>query len=159
MHDELVTLAYISRNAISENGADMIDEVGDILASARKNNPARGITGALLFNDNCFAQVLEGPSEAVDAAYQMIVTDTRHRDLILLHRDGLKQRYFPDWSMAFATADPQDADLPDLDGELTTQAAAHDRAHGRELALVLYDLMRRRAREAGDLSWVSLDDE
>ena len=159
MHDELATLAYISRNAISENGADMIAEIGDILVSARKNNPPRGITGALLFNDNCFAQVLEGPPEAVNAAYQIIITDKRHRDVILLHRDVLERRYFPDWSMAFATADPQAADLLDLDQELTTQAAAHDRAYGRELALVLYDLMRRRAREAGDLSWVSLDDE
>ena len=159
MYDELATLAYISRNAISENGADMVAEIDAILASARKNNAPRGITGALLFNESCFAQVLEGPSEAVDTTYQTILTDKRHSDVILLHRDRLERRCFPDWSMAFATADPQEDDLLDLDQELTTQAAARDRAYGRELALVLYDLMRRRAREAGDLSWVSLDDE
>ena len=158
MHDELATLAYVSRNAISEAGADMIDEIGNILTSSRKNNPLRAITGALLFNDNCFAQILEGPSHAVDTAFQTILADKRHRDVILLHREGLEQRYFPDWSMAFATADPQADDVLDLDRELTTQAAAHDRAHGRAVALMLYDLVRRRAREAGDLSWVSLDD-
>ena len=94
----------------------------------------------------------------MDAAYQAILSDKRHRDVILLHREGLEQRHFPDWSMAFAMADPQADDLLDLDRELTTQAAAHDHGYGRALALVLYDMMRRRAREAGDLSWVSLDD-
>ena len=61
--------------------------------------------------------------------------------------------------MAIATADPQSEDLPDLDQELYSRAEAQDCAYGRELALVLYDLIRRRAREAGDPSWVSLDDD
>ena len=55
MQDELATLAYISRNAISEHGADTIAEVGDILMSSRRNNRPRAITGVLLFNDKCFA--------------------------------------------------------------------------------------------------------
>jgi hypothetical protein len=34
------------------------NEIASSLVSARRNNALRGVTGALLFSDGCFAQVL-----------------------------------------------------------------------------------------------------
>ena len=63
---------------------------------------APGVTGALLFNEDLFAQVLEGPLEAVEQIFEQIQRDQRHSDVTILESGPAVERDFPEWSMAFA---------------------------------------------------------
>ena len=101
MSASLYQLVYYSRNAISGDTADLADQVDAILEASRRNNEAAGITGALMFNAGVFAQVLEGPLEAVEATFERIQQDDRHGDVSLLALEPIARRYFDNWAMGF----------------------------------------------------------
>lgn len=71
-----------------------------ILAVSRENNRREGITGLLYSDGTRFLQALEGPYEKVQAAYERIRNDTRHRAIVLLSRRDVAEREFGDWAMA-----------------------------------------------------------
>ena len=91
----LVRLMYASRATATPADADL----AAILKSSREHNPAEGITGLLCFDDGVFVQVLEGGRDAVNARYQRIAQDGRHRDVILLAYEEITERAFPGWTM------------------------------------------------------------
>lgn len=91
------------------------DDLVDILRASRKNNPAVGVTGALLYTGGNFMQVLEGPAEAVDGVYARVKLDPRHRQVLTLLESEVEERAFPQWSMGFLRPE----DLPDEDREAT----------------------------------------
>ena len=101
MSDGLHRLVYYSRNSLSGSEQAIGHEIQQVLASSRRNNAADGITGALLFNRGCFAQVLEGPRAAVERTFERIQRDPRHEDVLLLRFERIQERAFPGWSMAF----------------------------------------------------------
>ena len=101
MSDGLHRLVYYSRNALSGSEQAIALEIQQVLASSRRNNAADGITGALMFNRGCFAQVLEGPRPALERTFERIQRDPRHEDVLLLQFERIQERGFPDWSMAF----------------------------------------------------------
>jgi hypothetical protein len=70
-----------------------------ILMDARRCNARDGITGALIVREDLYLQLLEGPPDAVEAAYGRIARDDRHVDVRPLTRREVTQRLFPDWSM------------------------------------------------------------
>lgn len=105
MTEPLFSLAYFSRNAVEGTADEMQTAIADILASARRNNARHGITGALLFSDGCFAQVLEGPRTDVEAVFETIQCDARHNDVTIMHLHAVEERSFGDWSMAFGGID------------------------------------------------------
>lgn len=70
-----------------------------ILVVARRCNARDGITGALICRGDLFLQLLEGPQQAVEAAYRRIERDRRHVDIRLLSRRTVTERLFPDWAM------------------------------------------------------------
>jgi hypothetical protein len=72
-------LLYTSRAA---NGISVSD-VYDIIRVAHNRNSESGLTGALLFLDGYFIQVLEGSPYAVAERYERIVADERHHDVVL----------------------------------------------------------------------------
>jgi hypothetical protein len=91
----LVRLLYVSR------AADLPPEdlIEPILQQARRNNPEMGITGILCHGGGHFLQVLEGGRGAVNAMYNRIVVDRRHRDVTLLHYEEIVERRFSGWTM------------------------------------------------------------
>lgn len=91
----LVRLLYASRAANPMSEA----ELSAILKSSRAHNSAEGLTGLLCYSDGIFMQVLEGGRDAVNARYKAIVSDARHRDVILLSYDEVAERHFAGWSM------------------------------------------------------------
>lgn len=101
MGSKLYRLVYYSRNHIAGDEALFAMNVDEILAASRKNNQRDDITGALLFNAGCFAQVLEGPLDKVEAAFERIQQDERHGEVSLLALDPIDQLSFPNWSMGF----------------------------------------------------------
>jgi hypothetical protein len=100
--DSLFSLAYFSRNAIVGTAADMQQAIAAILRTARSNNPRHNVTGALLYSDGCFAQVLEGRREDVEHIFETIQCDRRHSDVTIMHLHPVDERSFAAWSMAFA---------------------------------------------------------
>ena len=95
----LSSLLYISRSALSPR--DAAKGVEQIVATSVARNLTLGITGALLFTGEHFAQVLEGPEESVDVLMADICRDPRHADVLVVDRHALEQRRFPDWSLAY----------------------------------------------------------
>lgn len=98
---ELYMLSYCSRNRIDGDAATMERELAQILEVARRKNLANGVTGALLHNAGSFAQVLEGPRDVIEETFERIQCDDRHGEVMLLHAGPIRQRSFPEWSMAF----------------------------------------------------------
>jgi len=90
----LVQLVYASRPFGYNEAA-----LAGILLDARHCNARDGITGALIARQDLFLQLLEGPAESVDAAYQRISRDDRHIEVRRLTRRETQTRMFPGWAM------------------------------------------------------------
>ena len=101
---QLYRVLYCSRNTVPGSPQEVAAHIGAILAISRDNNARDGITGGLLFSEGCFAQVLEGPQDAVEAAFERIQCDDRHGEVTVLQCGMVAGRDFPDWSMAFTGA-------------------------------------------------------
>ena len=100
--DGLFRLVYVSRNRLALDAEAQEEEVDRILRASRRNNGALGVTGALLFSDDCFAQTLEGPMGAVEALFERIQCDDRHGGSVVLEAGPVAAREFGSWSMAYA---------------------------------------------------------
>jgi Sensors of blue-light using FAD len=82
-----------------------------IYAEAVAYNDAAGITGALLFLDERFGQILEGEQAAITGLFDRISRDPRHEHVTFDYLIETGDRLFPDWSMGRITNDTQ-ADIP-----------------------------------------------
>ncbi|WP_267396888.1 MULTISPECIES: BLUF domain-containing protein [unclassified Sphingomonas] len=83
-----------------------------ILAISRRNNARACVTGLLFFDGKRFLQALEGDESQVEATFARIMTDERHRAVVVLSDRLIEQREFGDWAMAYnAPADAADAAL------------------------------------------------
>jgi hypothetical protein len=100
MSDRLHRLTYVSRNLLHGPKPKLEAEITRLLRTARARNAKLEVTGLLLITPDCFAQVLEGPTLAVDEVYGAIVKDSRHTDLTLLHSGPVLDRLFDGWDMA-----------------------------------------------------------
>ena len=78
---DLYNLAYISKNVIRGSPEEVGAALRDILAAAQKNNPALGVTGALLYSGGYFCQVIEGPQAVLEELFETIQMDGRHGDV------------------------------------------------------------------------------
>jgi hypothetical protein len=132
-------IVYCSKNRIDGSPEQVAAAIELILLSARDKNKDAGISGALLFNGAAFAQLLEGPLEAVEEVFEQIQCDTRHSDVVMLRNAESAKRVFSDWSMAYA--DPaavhtvSSADL-DLD-----EAFSHPTVSGQRIVSLLQQLI------------------
>lgn len=75
------------------------EDLRTLIERSTENNKAAGITGLLLLSGNRFLQVLEGPSDEVNALFGRIIRDKRHRDVQLLTYEPIGEVYFDDWNM------------------------------------------------------------
>ena len=97
----LFRLIYYSVNAIETQETSLQKELKSILISSQKNNPPLGVSGALIFNYNHFAQILEGDRKAVTDVFCRLAKDPRHKDLVILEAEPIDERLFENWNMAF----------------------------------------------------------
>jgi hypothetical protein len=91
----LVRLLYASR--VAESAPDGLIE--SLLQQSRRNNTALGITGVLCHGGDVFLQALEGGRDPVNALYNKIVVDRRHRQVTLLSYEDIFERRFSGWTM------------------------------------------------------------
>lgn len=103
----LVRLTYASR-AIHSVSAELIRE---ILDSSQRNNPRKGLTGILCCNADIFLQALEGPRTEVNALYNRLADDTRHKELTILDYAEISMRRYSNWSMGWAGAKQTNREL------------------------------------------------
>jgi hypothetical protein len=97
----LYNLVYCSRATVDVDEAS----VTRIIESARRHNPAHGITGILVFGSGVFFQWLEGPRDNVTQLMTMLHADPRHTNLVTLSEsEELRERVFPDWDMELVSA-------------------------------------------------------
>ena len=92
----------------SSEAAASLDDDGleQILTESRVDNAERGVTGALLFFDRVFLQVLEGSREAVEALMEKIERDPRHHSVTVFHEAEVAGRIFETWRMAYLNPAP-----------------------------------------------------
>jgi hypothetical protein len=108
------------------------DDLEDLLEHARERNAERGITGALVYVDGIFLQILEGEVATLKRLMARIESDLRHEAVTVLQEGEVPSPRFGDWTMAYVCATPdQVADWLSLPG--TTPVPA------------LFDGMRRDA--------------
>ena len=75
------------------------EDVDAILEASARNNPARGVTGLLLYNGRNFLQFLEGDHADLVALMGRIGTDSRHSGVSILHSATSSLRACPNWAM------------------------------------------------------------
>ena len=93
-------------------------ELVNLLNVARDKNKKYDITGMLLYCEGTFMQVIEGDKDSLSLIYSAIEQDTRHKNIIKLATGKIDKRKFPDWSMAFASVNPET--LQDIEGYLSS---------------------------------------
>lgn len=136
MSSDLFRIVYCSRSALPGGTPVPVEQ---ILAAARRNNAAEGVTGALLCSGGNFAQVLEGKFGAVQRTFERIQADQRHDDIVLLLAQPIDTRMFGEWAMALASTDK-----PGAAGQVLRAAMLHP---GEDSAVKLADLLNSLVKE------------
>lgn len=106
----LVSLVYVS---FASNNMDE-SSLHEILRVSRENNQAAGLTGMLLYHNRLFIQALEGEESLVDPLFRKICKDPRHRNVVKIFKENIRERSFGDWAMGFNTLDK--SDVQDIEG-------------------------------------------
>ncbi|RYJ01898.1 MAG: BLUF domain-containing protein [Acetobacteraceae bacterium] len=103
--EPLYRLAYLSQNLLPPEESEA--GIRQILETARRKNTALGLTGALLFSADAFAQVLEGPESVVWETYHRIEADPRHSNPMVVGSGPIAARSFGAWSMGYIGPSPE----------------------------------------------------
>lgn len=88
-------LVYTSIGAVGLGSADIFR----IVEKSAANNSRDELTGFLVFYNQRFMQVVEGPDTALDALLQRLETDERHHSINVVQHGETAKRYFAGWSM------------------------------------------------------------
>jgi hypothetical protein len=76
----------------------------EILGDARTGNQARNVTGALIYVDGVFFQIIEGDKDVVQNLMANIARDSRHHSVKVFYEAEVDVRTFASWSMAYLSA-------------------------------------------------------
>lgn len=109
--EDCFRLIYRSKSKLEGSKDTREAELANILKASRKNNPANGLTGALVLYDDWFAQVLEGAEQSVRDLLAKIDADDRHSGVKVFEEEPNAQRVFGKWAMALVAEHGQ-ADVP-----------------------------------------------
>jgi hypothetical protein len=72
-----------------------------LLEQARQANARQQLTGALVYGNKRFIQLLEGEQAALEAIYARISRDPRHQHLCRVAYYPVAARRFTEWPLAF----------------------------------------------------------
>jgi len=99
----------------------------EILVDARTGNEKRNVTGALIYVDGVFFQILEGEEAIVRELMASIARDTRHRSVKVFHEAPVDARAFQSWRMAYlSTTAEQMSKWAGLSGTATIETLLAD---------------------------------
>ena len=85
------------------------EDLEELLERARARNSAQGISGALIYADGMFLQILEGEHDPVQALMAAILKDVRHENVLILREGTIPSAKFSRWDMAYIAATAAEA--------------------------------------------------
>ena len=94
---KLIELTYVSEPAQNMSFLGLMR----LLYHSYANNQASGITGALIYENNKFGQVIEGSEKAINTLWHKIQKDDRHKNVRLILSKPISERSFSKWTMIF----------------------------------------------------------
>ena len=100
----ITQVVYISQAYDSFKESDL----DDLVSVSRHNNHKYGITGAMLFLENAFIQVVEGEEIAVGHLLDKLYADKRHHDIRIISDQKVATRNFRNWSMGVVSPPEED---------------------------------------------------
>ena len=80
------------------------DDLEELLEQAQTHNAPRGITGALVYAEGLFLQILEGDRVELQDLMARIVRDVRHETVTVLREGEVPRAVFAGWTMAYVGA-------------------------------------------------------
>lgn len=93
----MLRVTYLSQETAPFTPAELLS----LLEHCHANNPARGLTGLLIYGNGTFLQTLEGEDAVVEALIETISKDPRHHSLQVVQRQSTDRRRYEGWSMGF----------------------------------------------------------
>ena len=96
----LYSLVYRSEVALAGTASDIDRAVLALVEAAGSRNRGSGLSGALVLASNTFVQAIEGPLAGIEATFERICRDMRHRRLELLEFAAREERVFGAAAMA-----------------------------------------------------------
>ena len=93
----LIELTYVSEPAQNMSFLGLMR----LLYHSYANNQASGITGALIYENNKFGQVIEESEKAINTLWHKIQKDNRHKNVRLILSKPISERSFSKWTMIF----------------------------------------------------------
>ena len=107
---QLIELTYVSEPAQNMSFLGLMR----LLYHSYANNQTSGITGALIYENNKFGQVIEGAEKDIELLWQKIQKDGRHKNVRLIERKVISDRSFNKWTMVFQGNDEIAKTLPEV---------------------------------------------
>lgn len=95
----LIQLCYASSRV--ESGNDLLQDLSDILATARSFNQAHDIYGVLYYAEGIYFQCLEGEKQQLEGLFSKISQDARHHQIQRFPDHRIEQIHFKKWSMKY----------------------------------------------------------
>lgn len=72
-----------------------------LVEESKLNNAQYGIIGVLIFMNNDFLHILEGPDEAVEQLFDHLRADARHHQIMLLTKEPIEDFTFDQAALVF----------------------------------------------------------
>jgi hypothetical protein len=107
---QLIELTYVSEPAQEMSFLGLMR----LLYHSYLRNTSAGVTGALIFEDNRFGQVIEGPRTQIEGLWEKIQKDTRHKNIRLVDSRPIEHRSFSKWTMVFQGSEEVAKKLPEI---------------------------------------------
>ena len=107
---QLIELTYVSEPAQEMSFLGLMR----LLYHSYLRNTSMGITGALIFENNRFGQVIEGPRIQIEDLWERIQKDTRHKNIHLIDSKPIVHRSFSKWTMVFQGNEEVAKKLPEI---------------------------------------------
>ncbi|WOE31907.1 MULTISPECIES: BLUF domain-containing protein [unclassified Acinetobacter] len=109
----LIQLCYCSK--YKSGGLTLIEDIRDILITAKQFNFQHDIHGTLYYADGSFLQCLEGEETTIRHLYANILKDRRHEHIHLLKIEKINDIRFKKWTMKYVSiTDPVKSLMNDL---------------------------------------------
>jgi hypothetical protein len=111
---KLIELTYVSEPAQGMSFLGLMR----LLYHSYLRNLRLDITGALIFENNQFGQVIEGPEDVIESLWEKIQQDDRHKNIRLIERKSISSRSFQKWTMVFQGDKEIFQGLPEVSGAI-----------------------------------------
>lgn len=138
MNNQIFRLVYISQAA----NYICYSDIQKIIETAQEHNEMNGLTGALIFKDQHFIQILEGEEHVVFETLGRIIQDRRGHHLRVLVESHSNQRIFDRWPLAFYDGDIDPSRTAHLLNELFMTALDQNQKE-KEIILQMIECFRR----------------